>query len=124
LVPIDVNKVANSAINTEMPSSLVRKQGKESSVKEAIMQAEMLKLNLDGSTANIYDTLGKGIITEYGSPKKPQATGAHGMEWVDENNMWVAVPPAQKVFFNSPAKYDHEKIYPDPRGETPWSFYG
>ena len=42
----------------------------------------MLKLNLDGSTANICDTLGKGIITEFGSPKKPQVTGAHGMEWV------------------------------------------
>ncbi|GEM_PF-3442799 len=70
MVPIDVNNIRNSAINTEMPSSLVRKQGKGSSVKEAIMQAEMLKLNLDESTANICDTPGKGIIIEYGSPKK------------------------------------------------------
>ena len=76
--------------------------------------AELFKLNLDGSTADIFDTPGKGAVTEYGSSENPQVTGAHGMEWVDENNMWVAVPPAQEVFLMDPQNMTVKRSIPTP----------
>ncbi len=76
--------------------------------------AELFKLNLDGSTADIFDTPGKGVVTEYGSAANPQVTGAHGMEWVDENNMWVAVPPAQQVFLMNPHNMTVKRSIPTP----------
>ena len=58
---------------------------------------ELFKLNYDGTTAAHYDTLGKGIAEFSNSPGAP-VTGTHGMEWVDNENLWVTVPPAQAVF--------------------------
>ena len=62
---------------------------------------ELFKLNYDGSTVAKYDTPGKGVVG-FADPANARVTGAHGMEWVDEDNMWVAVPPAKKVFLMDP----------------------
>tara|TARA_B100001123_G_scaffold133579_2_gene154854 strand:- start:3613 stop:4275 length:663 start_codon:yes stop_codon:yes gene_type:complete len=76
--------------------------------------AELYQLNMDGSTAAVFDTPGKGVVTQYGSSENPQITGAHGMEWVDEENMWVAVPPAQKVFLLNPTNMEVKHSIPTP----------
>ena len=76
--------------------------------------AELYQLNMDGSTAAVFDTPGKGVVTQYGSSKNPQITGAHGMEWVDQNNMWVVVPPAQQVFLLDPANMKVKRSIPTP----------
>ena len=36
------------------------------------------------------------------------------MEWVDENNMWVAVPPAQQVFLMNPHNMTVKRSIPTP----------
>ncbi len=74
---------------------------------------ELFKLNRDGTTAERYDTPGKGVVV-FGDPNRSRVTGAHGMEWVDDDNMWVAVPPAQKVFLMDPATMEVKRSIPTP----------
>jgi streptogramin lyase len=73
----------------------------------------LLKLEDDGTTAASYDTPGVGVI-ETEDAEWTRATGAHGMHWVDPENMWVAVPPAQKLFLVDPATMRVKHSVPAP----------
>ena len=75
--------------------------------------SELFKLNLDGTTVEIYDTPGKGVVA-FAETEDPIVTGAHGMEWIDDNNMWVAVPPAQQVYLLDPATMSVKRSIPTP----------
>lgn len=75
---------------------------------------ELFKINIkDGSTVAKYDTPGKGVVA-FGNPENRRVTGAHGMEWVDDRNMWVALPPAQKVFLMDPRTMKVKRSIPSP----------
>ncbi|MCY4654145.1 MAG: hypothetical protein OXC95_13395, partial [Dehalococcoidia bacterium] len=67
----------------------------------------------DGSTIARHDTPGKGVVA-YSDPDNPVVTGAHGMEWVDDENMWVAVPPAQRVYLMDPGTMSVKHSIPTP----------
>ncbi|MEC8912066.1 MAG: hypothetical protein VX917_06650 [Chloroflexota bacterium] len=71
------------------------------------------KLNEDGTTAETYDTPGKGVV-DFAQAENPPTTGAHGMEWIDEENMWVAVPPAKTVFLMDPKTMSVKRSIPTP----------
>ncbi len=75
--------------------------------------AELFKCNMDGTTVERYDTPGKGAVAFSNAPN-PRTTGAHGMAWVDDENMWVAVPPAQKVFLMDPSTMTVKRSIPTP----------
>jgi streptogramin lyase len=75
---------------------------------------ELFKLNPDGTTAAKYDTPGKGVVAFARDPANAPVTGAHGMEWIDDENMWVAVPPAQKVFLMDPRSMKVKREIPSP----------
>ena len=40
-----------------------------------------------------YETPGTGVIE--GNDRR---SGAHGLQWLDDQTMWVAVPPARRLF--------------------------
>jgi streptogramin lyase len=77
----------------------------------------LYRLNMDGTTSEKYDTPGKGIVAFARDPASARVTGAHGMEWIDDDNMWVAVPPAQRVYLMEPGtmKVKHSIPSPDVR---------
>lgn len=75
---------------------------------------ELFKLNYDGSTVAKYDTPGKGVVAFAQDPATAPMTGAHGMEWVDDDNMWVAVPPAQKIYLMDPKTMTVKREIPSP----------
>ncbi len=62
--------------------------------------ARIYKLDMNGKTVAYYDTPGKGYVA-FGDPTRRRVTGAHGLEWVD-GKLWVAVPPAQKIYLMDP----------------------
>ena len=74
---------------------------------------QLLKLGDDGSTAERYDTPGVGVI-DTGNAEWTRVTGAHGMHWVDSDNMWVAVPPAQRLFLVDPVTIAIKRSIPAP----------
>ncbi len=74
---------------------------------------KLVKCNPDGSTAERYDTPGVGVVS-FGSPENTRVSGAHGMEWVDDENMWVAVPPAQRVYLMDPGTMTVKRSIPCP----------
>ena len=74
---------------------------------------ELVKLTHDGLTVGRYDTPGKGVVG-FATNVPPRVTGAHGMEWVDENNMWVVVPPARAVFLMDPNNMSVKRSIPSP----------
>jgi streptogramin lyase len=75
--------------------------------------SELFKLDRDGRTVRRYDTPGKGVV-KFGDPDGSTVTGAHGMEWADGENMWVAVPPAEKVYLMDPATMSVRRSIPTP----------
>ena len=75
--------------------------------------ARLHKLDMDGSTVEHYDTPGKGVV-KFGSRSKSTITGAHGMEWVDDHNMWVAVPPARQIYLMDPSTMRVKRSIPSP----------
>jgi streptogramin lyase len=75
---------------------------------------ELFALNMDGTTSSKYDTPGKGVVAFARDPANAPVTGAHGMEWVDNDNMWVAVPPAKKVFLMDPKTMTVKREIPSP----------
>ena len=75
--------------------------------------AELFKCAADGSTVARYDTPGKGVVA-FGNRENTRVTGAHGMEWVDDRNMWVAVPPAQRVYLMDPRTMTVKRSIPTP----------
>ena len=82
---------------------------------------EIFKLNDDGSAVERYDTPGKGIVG-FGDKGRTQATGAHGLEWIDDHNMWAAVPPAQKIFLIDPETMEVKRSIPTP-GNRPHGIF-
>ena len=75
--------------------------------------AEIFQCNFDGTTLAKYDTPGKGIAA-FANPENQIVTGAHGMEWIDEHNMWVVVPPAQRVYLMDPETMTVNHSIPSP----------
>ena len=74
---------------------------------------KLVKMDYEGNTVALYDTPGKGVVA-YGDPNYTRVTGAHGMEWVDDENMWVAVPPAQRVYLMDPRSMTVKRSIPSP----------
>ena len=74
---------------------------------------KLVKCNPDGSTAERYDTPGIDVVTRGVSERKIIA-GAHGLEWVDDENMWVAVPPARRVYLVDPGTMAVKRSIPCP----------
>lgn len=75
--------------------------------------AELHMLSYDGSTIDRYDTPGKGIM-KFTNSRDAFVTGAHGVEWVDDENMWMAVPPAKSVFPIDPRAMSFKRSIPSP----------
>ena len=75
---------------------------------------ELFKIDKDGTTVAKFDTPGKGVVAFAPNPATARVTGAHGMEWIDDDNMWVAVPPAQKVFLMDPRTMRVKRELPSP----------
>ncbi len=75
--------------------------------------ARLYKLGYDGRTVEHYDTPGKGVV-KFGNRDSSIITGAHGMEWVDDENMWVAVPPAQTIYLMDPSTMRVKRSIPTP----------
>ena len=75
--------------------------------------ARIYKLNTDGTTVEHHDTPGAGIV-DTGDPNHTVVTGAHGMEWLDDHNMWIAVPPARRVFLVDPGTMIVRRSIPTP----------
>ena len=63
--------------------------------------ARIYKLDADGATIEHYDTPGKGVVG-FGDPSRTNITGAHGLEWLDEGGMWIAAPPAKRLYLIDP----------------------
>ena len=77
---------------------------------------------MDGTTVEIYDTPGKGVVSFAKDPANAPQTGAHGMEWIDEDNMWIAVPPAQRVYLMDPKTMTVKRSFASP-GERPHGLF-
>ena len=77
---------------------------------------EIFKLDSKGGTVAKYDTPGKGVVSFAKDTATARTTGAHGLEWIDDENMWVAVPPAQKVFLMDPRTMTVKREIPSPDG--------
>ena len=75
---------------------------------------ELVQMDHDGSTVERHDTPGKGVVGFAKDPANARVTGAHGMEWVDDENMWVAVPPAQRVYLMDPTTMTVKRSIPTP----------
>ena len=75
--------------------------------------ARIYKLNYDGTTVEHYDTPGAGVV-DSGDPARTDVTGAHGMEWLDGSNMWMAVPPARRLFLVDPGTMEVRRSIPTP----------
>ena len=82
---------------------------------------EIFRINYDGSTSAVFDTPGKGVMQGRG-PDYDTVTGAHGMEWVDADNLWLAVPPARTVFLLDPATMQPKRSVPTP-GDRPHGIF-
>ena len=74
---------------------------------------ELVEMDQEGNTVAKHDTPGKGVVA-FGDPNSARVTGAHGMEWVDEESMWVAVPPSQRVYLMDPATMEVRRSIPTP----------
>ena len=74
---------------------------------------KLVKMDYEGNTVAKYETPGKGVVA-FGDPNYSRVTGAHGMEWVDDENMWVAVPPAQRVYLMDPRSMTVKRSIPSP----------
>ena len=75
--------------------------------------SRIYKLKSDGTTVAHYDTPGKGVVA-FVDPTDALVTGAHGLQWLDERHMWMAVPPAQKLFLVDPRTMDAHRSIPTP----------
>ena len=82
---------------------------------------ELVEMDHEGGTIAKHDTPGKGVVA-FGAPGNTRVTGAHGMEWVDDGNMWVAVPPAQRVYLMDPATMEVRRSIPTP-GDRPHGLF-
>ncbi len=69
-----------------------------------------------GETIRAFETPGSGVVKHSTNPNQPK-TGAHGIEFRG-GKMWIAVPPAVKIYRIDPAKHVVEHEIPAP-GERP-----
>ena len=76
-----------------------------------------------GKTIRAFDTPGSGRVKLSKNPNQPE-TGAHGIEFRN-GKMWIAVPPAVKIYRIDPKTHTVEHEIPAP-GERPHgiSFHG
>jgi streptogramin lyase len=79
------------------------------------------KLDAGGATLAHCDTPGKGVVG-FADRDASDVTGAHGMEWVDDNNMWIAVPPARKLYLIDPSTMEVRRSIPTP-GDRPHGIF-
>ena len=56
-----------------------------------------------------YDTPGSGVIV--GNDRR---SGAHGLQWLDDESMWVAVPPARRLFLIDTRTMETKRSIPTP----------
>ncbi len=75
--------------------------------------ARIHKLDSDGATVEHYDTPGKGVVATR-DPTSANVTGAHGLDCLDGSNMWMAVPPARKLFLVDPGTMEARRSIPTP----------
>ena len=78
---------------------------------------KLVKCNPDGSTVERYDTPGSKL-----NVRANRVAGAHGIEWVDEDNMWAAVPPSQTVYLMDPKTMTVKRSIPCP-GDRPHGLF-
>ena len=83
--------------------------------------SRLYKLDAGGATSGDYDTPGKGVVG-FGNRDSSVITGAHGMEWVDDDNMWVAVPPARQLYLMDPSTMKGRRSIPTP-GSRPHGIF-
>ena len=107
----DGSVLADLPTETHRPSGIT--EGAGHLWAASTYSSELLMLDYDGSTLERHDTPGKGVV-KFGQPGNTRVTGAHGMEWVDDRNMWVAVPPAQRVFLVDPQTMHVKRSIPTP----------
>ncbi len=69
-----------------------------------------------GKTLRSFDTPGSGRVAFSKNENQPE-TGAHGIEF-HNGKMWIAVPPAVKIYRIDPATHTVEHVIPAP-GERP-----
>ncbi len=79
---------------------------------------KLVRCNMDGSTSARYDTPGSRFHEQ-----EERITGAHGMEWIDNENMWVAVPPSQTVYLLNPTTMSITRSFPCPGGRPHGLFF-
>ena len=82
---------------------------------------ELYRLNHDGTTSAVFDTPGKGVL-QGRDPDYDTVTEAHGLEWVDDHNMWMAVPPSRTVYLLDPATMQPKRSFPTP-GDRPHGIF-
>ena len=83
---------------------------------------KIVKCNSDGSTVGRFDTPGIGFVSYPDRPPADRITGAHGLEWVDEENLWVAVPPSQTIYLMDPKTMTIKRSIPSP-GSRPHGLF-
>jgi streptogramin lyase len=71
---------------------------------------------LTGKTIRAFETPGSGVVAFAKNPNQP-ATGGHGIEF-HSGKMWIAVPPAVKIYRIDPKDHTVEHVIPAP-GERP-----
>lgn len=113
----------DGSILTKSPTESVGSSGVTEGVGflwvSSTYSAELLKLDYDGSTIERYDTPGKGVV-KFGQPGNIRITGAHGLEWVDSSNIWVAVPPSQRIYLLNPQTMQVRNSISTPGPRPPW----
>ncbi len=83
--------------------------------------AEIVMMDTKGKSIERFDTPGKGKVS-FGTEPNPPVTGAHGLEWIDAHNMWIAVPPARRLFLADPETLSIKHTIRTP-GERPHGLF-
>ena len=66
-----------------------------------------------GRTLKKFPSPGSGLVKWGPRSVHPQPTGAHGLEW-RERELWVAVPPAVRIFVVNPEDGSIRRTFPAP----------
>lgn len=83
--------------------------------------AKIVMMDTKGHTIESFDTPGKGRVSFAAEPNPP-VTGAHGLEWIDDYNMWITVPPAKRLFLVDPETMNIKHTVRTP-GERPHGLF-
>lgn len=115
----DGSVIESMQTETDRPSGVT--EGDGNVWVASTYNSRLHKLDADGATAGDYDTPGKGVVG-FGNRDSSVITGAHGLEWVDDNNMWVAVPPARQIYLMDPSTMKVKRSIPTP-GNRPHGIF-